>query len=185
MSIRFANEQDLPAILDIYSPYILNTAYSFEYTIPTLEEFTRRFQGISHWFPWLVWEEDGRVLGYAYGSPPFERAAYQWCSESSIYLAPEAQGKGIGRKLNTALEDLLRKQGYQKVYAIITTANASSIAFHEALGYRFTARFDNCGFKFGQWYGTVWLEKQLSATQMPTTPPVSVWDIVKNDRNFL
>lgn len=185
MSIRFASENDLQAILDIYAPYITDTAYSFEYKIPTLEEFTQRFQGITRWFPWLVWEEDGCILGYAYGSLPFERAAYQWCAESSIYLAPKAQGRGIGRKLNTTLEGLLRLQGYHKVYAIVTTANESSIAFHDALGYRFTARFDNVGFKLGQWHGTVWLEKRLSTAKTPTDPPVSVWDIVKNDRNFL
>lgn len=185
MSIRLATEQDIPRILAIYAPYITDTAYSFEYRVPTLEEFTARFRAITRWFPWLVWEEDGVVLGYAYGSLPFERAAYQWCAESSIYLASDARGRGIGKKLNTALEDLLRRQGYQKVYAIITTANSASVAFHEAIGYRFTASFPDCGFKFGTWHGTVWLEKQLSAAKTPTDPPVSVWDIVKNDRIFL
>ena len=85
----FAAEQDLPAMLAIYSPYVLTTAYSFEYTPPTLEEFTHRFRDYTRQFPWLVWEENGTVLGYAYGSRPFERAAYQWNAEASIYLCPD------------------------------------------------------------------------------------------------
>ena len=97
--IRLATETDIPQILDIYAPYVLNTAVSFEYTVPTLEEFTRRFQDITRQFPWLVWEENGKILGYAYGSLPFGREAYRWCAANSIYLCPEAQGKGIGRKL--------------------------------------------------------------------------------------
>ena len=92
--IRLAAHADLPAILAIYAPYVENTTYTFEYDVPTLESFTARFDAITAQFPWLVWEDDGRVLGYAYGSAPFERAAYQWCAEVSIYLAPEIQGKG-------------------------------------------------------------------------------------------
>ena len=98
MSIRPANIADLPRILEIYGPYVENTAISFEYTVPALEAFTQRFLDITAQFPWLVWEEEGAVLGYAYGSAPFERAAYQWSAEASIYLCPEACGRGIGRK---------------------------------------------------------------------------------------
>ena len=173
MAIRQATVLDLPRILEIYGPYIENTAISFEYTVPTLEDFTQRFLGITAQFPWLVWEENGMILGYAYGSAPFERAAYQWCSEASIYLCPEAQGKGIGKKLYAALEELLQKQGYKKVYAIITTANEPSIAFHRAVGYRHTATMPNCGYKFGNWYGTVWMEKELNAWDVPPRKPVS------------
>ena len=116
MSVRQATVQDVPRILEIYAPYVKNTAISFEYTVPTLEEFTQRFLGITAQFPWLVWEENGTVLGYAYGSAPFERAAFQWSAEASIYLCPEACGKGIGKKLYAALEKLLQDQGYRKVY---------------------------------------------------------------------
>ena len=122
MSIRMATAQDIPRILEIYAPYIQNTAISFEYEVLGLEDFTRRFLDITAKFPWLVWEENGVILGYAYGSLPFERAAFQWSAEASIYLCPEAQGRGIGRKLYAELERLLQKQGYKKVYAIITTA---------------------------------------------------------------
>ena len=172
MSIRLATAQDIPRILEIYAPYIENTAISFEYTVPTLEEFTRRFEGITQQFPWLVWEENRVVLGYAYGSLPFERAAYQWSSEASIYLCPEARGKGIGRQLYAALEEILKAQGYRKVYAIITTANEPSIAFHRAVGYRHTATMPDVGYKFGQWHGTVWMEKDLHNWDAPPHAPI-------------
>ena len=84
--IRFAAESDVPAMLAIYAPYVRNTAYTFEYTVPTDAEFTARFLSYTRQCPWLVWEEDGAVLGYAYGSLPFERAAYAWCAEVSVYL---------------------------------------------------------------------------------------------------
>lgn len=172
MSIRPATAQDLPRILEIYGHYVENTAASFEYTVPTLEDFTQRFLKITAKFPWLVWEEDGIVFGYAYGSLPFERAAYQWCAEASIYLCPEAWGKGIGRKLYAALEQLLKEQGYRKVYAIITEANEDSIVFHRAVGYRHTARMPDCGYKFGKWYGIVWMEKDLNTWDVPPRSPL-------------
>lgn len=174
MSVRLATVEDLPRILEIYGPYVKNTAISFEYKVPTLQAFTERFLGITAWFPWLVWEEDGTILGYAYGSKPFERTAYQWSAEASIYLCPEACGKGIGRKLYAALEQVLQRQGYRKVYAIITTANEASVAFHRAVGYRHTASMPGCGYKFGQWYGTVWMEKDLNTWDVPPREPVSI-----------
>ena len=88
------------------------------------------------------------MLGYAYGSLPFGRAAYRWVAASSIYLAPQAQGRGIGQKLYAALEDLLKKQGYRKTYAIITSDNPGSLRFHEKQGFRFIAEFPECGYKF-------------------------------------
>lgn len=177
MPIRPATAADLPRILEIYAPYVEYTAISFEYTVPTLEEFTGRFLSITAQFPWLVWEENGKVLGYAYGSLPFERAAYQWSAEASIYLCPEARGRGIGKSLYAALEEILKRQGYRKVYAIITTANEASVAFHKAVGYRHTATFPDCGYKFGQWYGTVWLEKDLNTWPAPPKPPIPVTEL--------
>ena len=177
MSVRHATVQDVPRILEIYAPYVQNTAISFEYAVPTLEEFTQRFLGITAQFPWLVWEENGAILGYAYGSLPFERTAFQWSAEASIYLCPEAQGKGIGRKLYAALEKILKAQGYKKVYAIITTANAPSVAFHEAVGYRHTATMPNCGYKLGNWHGIVWMEKDLNNWDVPPREPLTVHEI--------
>ena len=182
--IRFANEQDIPAILDIYGPYILNTAISLEYSVPTLEEFTERFRAITRQFPWLVWEENGTVLGYAYASLPFSRAAYHWVAASSIYLAPSAKGKGIGRKLYSVLEALLAEQGYRKTYAIITSDNPESLTFHEKVGYRFLAEFRDCGIKFSKLYHVVWMEKDLDFGEIPNNFPIPVNDIVNVNRFF-
>lgn len=168
--IRPATTADVAAILDIYRPYILTTAYTFEYEVPSLEDFTNRFETITAEFPWLVWEENGAVLGYAYGDRAFIRAAYQWDADLSIYLRQDALGKGIGKALYGVVEEILRRQGYFVGYGIVTTANEGSCAFHEALGYRKAAVFHDCGFKFGQWYGTVWYEKRLQ-NGLPQVPP--------------
>jgi len=184
MSIRIAKEADLPQILAIYGPYVANTTASFEYDVPTLESFTERFRGITAQFPWLVWEEDGVILGYAYASAPFSRAAYRWCAEPSIYLRPEAKGRGIGRALYTALEQILRLQGYQVSYAIITSENQDSVAFHRAMGYTYLADFPKCGFKHGRWQGITWMEKRLSPVEIPSNAPEKYSSVVKNDRNL-
>lgn len=184
MSIRIAKEADVPQILAIYAPYILNTTVSFEYEVPSLEDFTRRFRAITAQFPWLVWEEHGKILGYAYGSAPFDRAAYSWCAEPSIYLAPEAHRQGIGRQLYGALEKLLEQQGYQILYAIVTSENRPSLAFHESLGYCQVAVFPDCGFKHGRYIGTVWLEKRLNFVDSPSVFPISWAKIVDIDKYF-
>ena len=181
--IRIATEGDIPQILEIYSHYVLQTTYSFEYTVPTSEEFTQRFQKITAQFPWLVWEENGCVLGYVYGSAPFERAAYQWCGELSVYLRPSAQGRGIGKKLYTCAEQILKLQGYRRIYAIITEENKASLEFHRALGYGMVARFPHCGVKFGRSLGAVWMEKVPNSVEIPTKPPIPWGTIVNCDRN--
>ena len=182
--IRIATHADLPAILAIYGPYVLNTTASFEYTVPTLEEFTRRFDAITAQFPWLVWEEAGKILGYAYGSLPFARAGYRWCAEASVYLRPEATRRGIGTRLYAALEEILRRQGYKTVYVIITGANETSLAFHEAVGYHHTARFPLCAYKFDTWVDVIWMEKPLSSIETPMNFPCPAKNIVKNTRNL-
>ena len=184
MSIRFACEADLPQVLAIYAPYITDTAYSLEYTVPSLEEFTARFRRITAQFPWLVWEEKGRILGYAYGSLPFERVGYRWSGEASIYLHPDARRKGIGRALYTALEELMKLQGYRNIYAIITAANETSVAFHQALGYHKMAHFTRCAYKFGHWMDVIWMEKQLQIVDSPKDFPLPIADIVKTNRNI-
>ena len=171
--VRAATPADIPAILDIYAPYVLNSTATFEYTVPTLEEFRQRFDAVTAQYPWLVWEEDGEILGYAYASAPYSRAAFAWCAEPSIYLRPEARGRGIGTNLYTALEAILKKQGYHVLYALITEENRESVAFHEHFGYEIRAIFPDCGMKFGRWLGLIWMEKRLKTVEIPTNPPVS------------
>lgn len=184
MSIRLAREADILQMLEIYRPYVLNTTYSFEYTVPSAEEFTRRFRLITEHFLWLVWEEGGQVLGYVYGSLPFERAAYQWCAELSIYLHPSIHGKGIGTRMYQLSEHILQQQGYQRVYAIITSENPGSVSFHKSNGYRFVAQFPGCGVKFGRRLGTIWMEKLLNSVEIPTQSPIPASCIVNCDRKL-
>lgn len=182
--IRLAREADLEQILEIYSPYVLDSTASFEYEVPTLEEFTARFREITAQFPWLVYEEDGVILGYAYGSYAFRRAAYRWSAESSVYLCPNAKGRGIGRALYAVLEQLLEKQGYRKVYAIVTSENEASLAFHKAVGFTVTAQMPEIGIKFGRLLGITWLEKCLKMGELPSKFPEPIGMVVSIDRNF-
>ena len=183
--IRIATEQDISRMLAIYAPYVENTTYSFEYTPPTLEQFTQRFTKYTAQCPWLVWEEDGKVVGYAYGSLPFERSAYAWCAEVSIYLMPEAHGRGIGKKLYAVLEEILWRQGYRVIYSLITSENKGSLAFHEKVGYRFCAEFSDCGIKFGRSLGVIWMEKKAESVELPSSAPISWREVVESDRKVM
>ena len=183
--IRLATEADVPQMLAIYAPYVLTTTYTFEYEVPTEETFLARFRAITAQFPWLVWEENGQILGYAYGSLPFERAAYAWCAEDSLYLRPEAKKRGIGTKLLKCLEKFLELQGYRKVYAIITAENSVSLDFHRKNGYLCTATFENCGYKFGRWLGVTWMEKELPFVPFLGFFPISFPKLMQTDEKIL
>lgn len=162
MAIRIAERRDVEAMRQIYAPYITDTAYSYEYEVPSYEEFLRRYETVTAQCPWLVWEEDGKVLGYAYGEPAFARKAYGFLADLAIYLHPDAQGKGVGRKLYEICEEILKRQGYCRVYGVVTSANERSCQFHLAMGYREMTTFHQSGLKFGNWYDTIWYEKQLN-----------------------
>ena len=178
--IRIAEIRDVPGILDIYTPYVRNTTVSFEYEPPTLEEFTQRFRTITAQYPWLVWEENGHILGYAYASAPFSRAAYQWCAEPTVYLRPEARGQGIAGSLYAVLEEILFRQGYQVLYALVCGENAASLRFHEKQGYHPVAEFPDIGFKMGRWLSLVWYEKRQKMAKSPISTPCSWSDVVQN-----
>ena len=182
--IRIATEKDVPEMLSIYAPYIVSTTYTFEYDVPSEEEFLQRFRNITAQFPWLVWEEEGEILGYAYGSAPFQRAAYRWCAEDSVYLRPEAQGRGIGWKLCMALEKIFEFQGYRQVYALITSENDRSLEFHRKMGYEKIAKFENSGYKFGRWLDVTWMRKELKFVAFPSDFPTSWAAIIQDDKNL-
>ena len=184
MSIRIARESDLPQILAIYGPYVEHTTISFEYEVPTLEAFRERFLGITKQFPWLVWEEEGKILGYAYACAPFDRAAYQWCAEPSIYLHPDARGRDVGRRLYAILEAILLEQGYCMLYALITGENIPSLRFHEKCGYSIRMRLPDCGRKFGRWLDLIWMETPLKSGESPSAFPVSWLSIVQDAERF-
>lgn len=182
--IRAAEKADVPAMLAIYAPYVLETTITFEYAVPALSEFEDRFSAVTEKLPWLVWEEKGAVLGYAYASLPFTRAAYAWCAEPSIYLRSDARGRGIGKRLYAALEAILLELGYVVSYAIITGENAPSLAFHYALGYRKCGELVNSGQKFGRWLDVYWLEKRLNSVETPRNPPIPWKEFSKNIQKF-
>ena len=182
--IRMALVSDVPEMLKIYAPYVENTTVSFEYTVPDTEEFERRFHTYTRQFPWLVYERDGRVLGYAYGSAPFERQAYGYCAEVSIYLAQEAMGRGVGAGLYAALERILCLQGYQVVYSLVTSENDRSLRFHEKQGYRIAVEFSDIGFKMGRWLSLVWYEKRQKMVKSSISFPCSWLEIVQSAESF-
>ena len=182
--IRIASDADIPAILEIYRPYVTDTTITFEYNVPTKAEFLERFCRITAEFPWLVWEENGEILGYAYACHPFERAAYRWCAEPSIYLRPDAQGRGIGRKLYLVLEELLKALGYRMLFALITGENAGSLAFHEKLGYTPAGQLHTSGYKMGCWCDVFWLEKQLQIVENPMVFPTKWGAIVQDNQKI-
>ena len=165
--LRLAGVEDAPAILEIYAPYVTDTVISFEYEVPSLVEFTSRVETIGALHPYLVWEEDGKLLGYAYAHPYAVRPAYQWGAELTVYLRPEARGRGIGTKLYGALLDLLRLQGVRTVYGCITAENEASVAMHRALGFREGGLFRKAGFKQGRWLDVLWLEKDIALYDPP------------------
>jgi phosphinothricin acetyltransferase len=182
--VRNATEADVPAILAIYAPYVLNTTATFEYDVPTLEEFMQRFRDITRQFPWLVWEEDGKILGYAYASAPYVRAAYGWCAEPSVYLVPQAQHRGIGSGLYAALEYCLALQGYHLLYALVTSENETSMMFHRKAGYFLRAEFPNCAYKFKRSLGVNWLEKRIKSVEIPSFPPAPWPAIMHSAQKF-
>lgn len=165
-TIRTATPSDAGRLLEIYGWYVENTAVSFEYEVPTLEEFRRRVENTLRRYPYLVIEEGGRVMGYAYAGPFKGRTAYDWSCEVTIYLDRDARRQGLGRRLYAALEAALGQMGIVNLYACIAVPAAEdeyltldSVRFHAHMGYREAGRFHQCGYKFHRWYDMVWMEK--------------------------
>ena len=168
--IRFAAAADAAALLGIYGQYI-DTPITFECALPSEEAFRRRVAEYGAACPYLVWEEDGRILGYAYAHRLGERAAYQWGAELSIYLGRDSTGRGLGRRLYGALMELLRLQGVRTVYGCVTLPNAGSEGLHAAMGFRLTGTWHRAGFKCGAWRDVGWFEKTI-APYDPSPAPV-------------
>lgn len=160
-TLRLATLDDCDAILEIYRPYVEDTAITFELGTPTHDEFSARMRNIMDFFPYLVAERDGEVIGYAYAHFLHERAAYRFNAELSVYLKQGCTGDGVGSKLYSALIELLRAQGFCKLYAIVTMPNAASDALHRKFGFKPLIRFANQGFKLGEWHDVEWYELVL------------------------
>ena len=143
-TIRFAAPDDAAALLRIYAQYI-ETPITFEYTLPSEEEFARRIRDIQAVYPYLVYIEDGEVLGYAYAHRFQERAAYQWGAELSVYLDRGCVSHGIGSQLYTLLLELLRLQNVRTAYALVTLPNTKSEALHRHFGFRTVGAYTRSG----------------------------------------
>lgn len=161
IEIRNAQFGDAANLVAIYAPYVEKTAITFETQVPTVEDFENRIKKTMEKFPYLVAIEEGQIVGYAYASTYYARAAYDWTVELSVYVQKEARGKGVGTLLYTALEQELTARGFKNFLACIALPNPASIALHEKRGYEQVAHFKKVGYKFGTWHDIVWLQKSL------------------------
>ena len=175
--IRVATAADLPAIRAIYAPYVEETTFTFEYEVPTPEEFARRLQEVQGHYPWLVLERDGAVEGYAYGSPFNERAAYGWTADLSVYIAKNSRGRGAGRRLYACLMELLALQGVRNVYGIVTDPNPVSYRFHIGMGFAEEGHFPHIGYKQGKWLNVNFMAKHLAPADSDPAPVVPFPDL--------
>ncbi len=177
VNIRFIDKKDSFAVLSIYSPYILNTAITFEYAVPTIQEFEARVESISSQFPYLVCEIDGEIVGYAYASKYHERMAYQWNCELSVYIAPQHHGKHIATAFYSCLLALLIAQGYKNVYVLVNVDNQSSYYLHNSFGFEQVGLQKNTGYKFGKWHDVATLSKQIAEYDLNPLEPKSIHGI--------
>jgi phosphinothricin acetyltransferase len=182
--IRNIEVSDADAVRTIYRPAVFESATSFEAELPDTTAMQQRIRDLRDRYPWLVFEAESRVLGYAYASPHRTRHAYQWCVEVSVYIHPDARKSGVGRALYTVLFEILRKQGYVNAYAGITLPNSASMGLHEAVGFQPIGVFKRIGFKLGQWHDVAWLQLRLSEASPPIANPVPVIDVLK-DQNII
>lgn len=174
-TLRFADaKKDASKILAIYAPYILNTAITFEYEVPSITLFQQKVERILEQFPWIVCEKDGEVVGYAYASRQYERAAYNWNAELSVYVAPDYQRLGIGSALYHALIGILQMQGYRNVSVRIQIPNEKSVALHRSIGFEDVGIMRSIGNKFGRWLDMLCMIKQIGDYEEFPKPPVSV-----------
>lgn len=162
MLIRFATTADTDGCLAVYAEY-METVITFETELPSHEAFAGRIRSYGAVYPWLVAEENGEILGYAYAHRAQERAAYGWNAELSIYLARRAAGRGLGTKLYGALLALLQKQGVRNVYGIVTLPNPASEALHRSFSFRTVGAYHRSGYKNGRWIDVGIFEKQIGS----------------------
>ena len=177
--MRIVQPLDAAAILEIYTPYILNTAVTFETEIPAAAAFEERIKHYTEKWPWIVYEVEGIIAGYAYATKHRERLAYQWCVESSVYIRDQFQREGIATKLYKALFEVLRLQGFINVYAGIALPNEKSIAFHEQFGFTNFAYYKSIGYKLGEWRTVGWWQKQINNYEKQPTAPENLADMDK------
>ena len=188
--IRKASEADAEALVSIYAPYVLETAITYEVEVPTVEDFRQRIKNILEKLPYLVAEQDGKIVGYAYAAPFHVRVAARFNVEASIYIDKNSQHSGLGKRLYIALEDILKKQCYLNINVSIAYPDnedehltKNSAEFHEHLGYHMVGEFHKCGYKFNRWYNLIWMEK-IIGEHVENQPEVKRFDEIEPEIDF-
>ncbi len=184
IKIRTAGIHDAQALLEIYAPYVRNTAITFEYEVPKLADFQKRIENTLKKYPYIVAEADGEILGYAYMGAFKERAAYDWSAEVSIYVKEDKHGNGVERKLYAALEEISHAQHILNLNACIACSDMEdgyltndSVTFHSHMRYTMVGKFHQCGYKFGRWYDMVWMEKMVGEHPADPAPVIRFPDL--------
>lgn len=187
VKIRVAAVEDAEKILEVYRPYVEKTAISFEYCVPSREEFRDRIKNTLKKYPYLVAEQNGDILGYAYTSAFVGRAAYDWSAEMTIYLKENKRKMGLGKKLYHVMEEISKAQNITNLNACIgypekedEYLTKNSAQFHGHLGYRMVGEFYKCGYKFNRWYNMVWMEKIIGAHTPNQAPLIKFPDLEKD-----
>ncbi len=177
MDIRVATADDADQVLSIYAPFIESSIVTFEIEVPSLSEMSHRISHVLEKWPWLVMQDGQKIAGYVYAHEYGSRKAYQWTVESSIYLAENYRGRGIGRKLYACLFSILQAQGFYQVVAGASLPNESSVALHESMGFIKVGTFKDVGFKMGRWVDVCrWqLELNTSAKDSKNPPEPPIW----------
>ena len=172
MKIRIAKISDAKELLNIYAYYVENTAITFEYEVPSLQEFEERIKNILQKYPYIVAILDDKIVGYAYAGTFKGRKAYDWSIETTIYVKHGFHKHGIGKKLYEELENILKQQGITNMYACIASPivedqylTNNSIDYHHHLGFKLVGTFEKCAYKFNTWYNMVWMVKEINEHQ--------------------
>lgn len=181
VKIRLASIKDAPQILEIYSPIVRLTHISFEHDVPDASDIAARIAKTLRQYPWLVCEIDSRIAGYAYASAFRSRKAYQWTTETTVYVHTGYQRRGVSRALYASLLAILHAQGYRSAIGVIALPNTASIRAHETLGFQEIGVFRNVGFKAGAWRDTGWWQLDLNPALEQPPAPQSITDLVQQD----
>lgn len=171
LEVRLATLSDAEAILEIYKPFVTDSVVTFEEVVPSVREFRQRMASILEECPYLVCLMDGRIIGYAYASAYRSRSSYRWNREVTIYIHPDGQRKRIGTALYFALIEILKRQNFANLLAVVTLPNEGSARLHEHVGFKPCAVFNQVGYKMNQWHQVGWWELALtSPTEKPKEP---------------
>jgi phosphinothricin acetyltransferase len=173
--LRYVRAGDADAIAAIYGPVVAGTSISFETVPPDAAEMRRRIEAHGAAHPWIVMAgDDDAAIGYAYASAYRARHAYRFACETTVYVAPAARGRGVGRRLYAALAALLREAGYRRAFAGITLPNDASVALHLAHGFALAGVAGAAGYKFGRWHDVATYAMTLRPLDAPARDPVPV-----------